>query len=91
MLVFDLPVAEAFLQVSWHHGSPSRSVGEEARVELVPLFTYLTRTFLRGTAGLERYAIRINPMRGGPDTVLRVLRAVLKTEEWHAAAHDSTC
>ncbi len=88
VLVFDRPVAEAFLRASWHHGSPSRSVGEEARVELVPLFTYLTRTFLKGTPGLERYAIRINPMRGGPDTVLRVLRAILQTPEWRTAARD---
>jgi hypothetical protein len=86
VLVFDLPLAEEFLRAAWRHGSPSRSVGEEARVEIVPLFTYLTRTFLKGTPGLERYAIRINPMRGGPDAVLRVLRAALEDEEWRAAA-----
>jgi hypothetical protein len=90
VLVFDAPVAEDFLRSAWRNGSPSRSVGEEARHELIPLFTYLTRTFLRAMPGLERYAIRVNPLRGGPETVLRVLRAALDDPEFRDAAERST-
>jgi hypothetical protein len=75
VVVFDRPVAEAFLQSAWRNGSPSRSVGEEAAYEFLPLFTYLTGTFLKAAPGLERWAVRINPLRGGPDTVLRILQA----------------
>lgn len=82
VLVFDRPVAEVFVRSAWRNGSPSRSVGEEARHEFLPLFTYVTSTFLKGTPGLERYAIRINPMRSGPQTVLRILQRALEDEEF---------
>jgi hypothetical protein len=84
VLVFERPVAEEFLRCAWRSGSPSQSVGEEAQYELVPLFTYITSTFLKGTPGLEKHAIRINPMRAGPDTVMRVLEAA------HAEALKTT-
>jgi hypothetical protein len=71
-------VAEPFLRSAWRNGSPSRSVGEEAQFEFLPLFTYLTGTFLKATSGLERWAVRINPLRGGPETVLRILQAAVR-------------
>lgn len=87
VLVLSQPVAEAFLASAWRHGSPSRSVGEEAAIEVLPLFTYLTGTFLRGSPGLQRWCVRINPMRGGPDGVLRVLQAALADPEFTRARH----
>jgi hypothetical protein len=86
VLVFDQPIAEAFLRSAWRNGSPSQSVGEEAQFELLPLFTYLTSTFLKSTPGLEQHAIRINPMRSGPDTVLRILHAALDDAQLRRAA-----
>jgi hypothetical protein len=77
VLVFDDPIAEDFLRSAWRNGSPSQSIGEEAQYEFLPLFTYLTSTFLKSTPGLEKHAVRINPMRSGPDTVVRTLRAAL--------------
>jgi hypothetical protein len=85
VLVLGQPVAEEFLASAWRHGSPSRSVGEEAAPEVLPLFTYLTGTFLRGSPGLERWCVRINPMRGGPDAVLRILRAALADPDFRRA------
>jgi hypothetical protein len=85
VLVLEKPVAEAFLAASWRHGSPSRSVGEEAAIEVLPLFTYLTGTFLRGTPGLERYCLRINPMRGGSDAIVRVITDTLADPEFQLA------
>ncbi|WP_169950456.1 aminotransferase class V-fold PLP-dependent enzyme [Microbispora sp. H11081] len=82
VLVFDEPVAEAFVRSAWRNGSPSQSVGEEAQPEVLPLFTYLTSTFLKGMPGLEKYAIRINPMRGGASTILRVIEASLADAEF---------
>jgi hypothetical protein len=85
VLVFDEPVAEAFLAAAWRHGSPSRSVGEEAAIEVLPLFTYLTGTFLRGTPGLEQYCLRINPMRGGSEAIVRVVLDALADPEFQLA------
>jgi hypothetical protein len=80
-LVFEVPIAESFLAAAWRHGSPSRSVGEEARYDLVPLFTYLAGTFIKGMPGIERYVVRVNPLRGGADTIMRVLTAALLDPE----------
>lgn len=88
VVVFDRPIAEEFLQSAWRNGSPSQSVGEEAQFEFLPLFTYLTSTFLRATPGLERWAIRVNPLRGGPGTILRVLEAALRDPAFRAACAD---
>ncbi|MSW40641.1 MAG: aminotransferase class V-fold PLP-dependent enzyme [Actinobacteria bacterium] len=85
VLLFNHPVAEEFLRSAWRNGSPSQSVGEEAQFEFLPLFTYLTSTFLKATPGLEKYAVRINPLRGGTQTVMRVLRAALADSDFHAA------
>ena len=85
VLLFDRPAAEHFLHSAWRHGSPSQSVGEEAQFEFLPLFTYLTSTFLKATPGLEKYAVRINPLRGGPQTVMRVLRDALADTEFQTA------
>jgi hypothetical protein len=80
-LVFTVPIAEAFLAAAWRNGSPSRSVGEEARYDLVPLFTYLAGTFIKGMPGIERFVIRVNPLRGGTEAIVRVLKAALADAE----------
>ncbi len=87
VLVFDRPVAVPFLESAWRNGSPSQSVGEEAPFEFLPLFTYLTSTFLKAAPGLEHWAIRINPLRGGPGTILRVLEAALADPAFLEAAN----
>lgn len=88
VVVFDEPVAEAFVRSAWRNGSPSQSVGEEAQPEVVPLFTYLTSTFLKGMPGLERHAVRINPMRGGPEAIMRVLKAALDDPDFQREARS---
>lgn len=86
VIVFTRPVAEDLLRSAWRNGSPSQSVGEEAQPEFLPLFTYLTSTFLKAAPGLEKYAIRVNPMRSGPDTILRILRDSLGDAEFRRMA-----
>jgi hypothetical protein len=86
VIVLTRPIAEDLLRSAWRNGSPSQSVGEEAHPEFLPLFTYLTSTFLKATPGLEKYAIRVNPMRSGPDTVLRILRDSLADAEFRRLA-----
>ena len=89
VVLFDKPIAEEFLRSAWRNGSPSQSVGEEAQFEFLPLATYLTSTFLKATPGLERFAVRINPMRGGPETILRLITAALADPDFRRAASDT--
>lgn len=87
-LVFHYPVAEEFLKAAWRNGSPSRSVGEEARYDVVPLFTYIAGTFIHSTPGIERYVVRINPLRGGTETIVRVLGRALLDKEFVALVNE---
>jgi hypothetical protein len=89
VVVLDRPVAEELLRSAWRNGSPSQSVGEEAQFEFLPLFGYLTSTFLKAAPGLERWAVRINPLRGGSGTILRVLEAALADPDFAAACSAS--
>lgn len=77
ILVFKDPIAENFLQSAWRNGSPSRSVGEEARYDLLPLFTYIAGTYLKSNPLLKDYVIRVNPLRGGTSTIIRILKSAL--------------
>ncbi len=86
VLLFDRPLADEFLQSAWRNGSPSISIGEESRYEVIPLFTVLPSTFLRATPELKEFGIRINPMRGGPATIVAVLRRALADEAFRSAA-----
>jgi hypothetical protein len=89
VVVLDRPVAGALLRAAWRHGSPSRSVGEEARYDVLPLFTTMPGTWRTAEPQLGRYALRVNPLRGGPDGVLRVLRAAVRDREYLSALKEA--
>jgi hypothetical protein len=86
VLVLERPVAAAFLLAAWRNGSPSRSVGEEARYDLLPLITAMPGTFVRETPALGQGAVRINPLRGGVDTIVRILKATVDDPALRSAA-----
>jgi hypothetical protein len=77
VLVLERPIAPAFLAAAWRNGSPSRSVGEEARYDFLPLITTMPGTFVRHTPILGSSAVRINPLRGGVETIVRILLATV--------------
>ncbi|MCC7965196.1 aminotransferase, partial [Escherichia coli] len=45
-----------------------------SKYEIPPLFYRLSGTFRQANPQLEHCAIRINPNRGGEETILRILR-----------------
>ncbi|ECG8589766.1 aminotransferase class I/II-fold pyridoxal phosphate-dependent enzyme [Salmonella enterica subsp. salamae] len=75
---FHQPVAGRVLEEAQKFGALPHPVGAESKYEIPPLFYRLSGTFREARAGLERYAIRINPNRSGEDTVLRILRESVK-------------
>ncbi len=76
------PIAKKVLAISRSLGAASYPVGSESRYEIPALFYRVSGTFRAAYPEMEETTIRINPMRAGKETVLRILReAVAKAEE----------
>lgn len=73
LVEFDKPIAKDVLRHSENLGAAPYPVGAESRYEIAAMFYRVSGTFLKSDPALEDYMIRINPMRAGADTVLRVL------------------
>lgn len=54
-------------------GAAPHPVGAESKYEIVPMFYRVSGTFLEQDPSLAERMIRINPMRSGADTVVRIL------------------
>ncbi|HYE82755.1 MAG TPA: aminotransferase class V-fold PLP-dependent enzyme [Clostridia bacterium] len=82
LVKFREPIAQKVLACAAKLGAAPYPVGAESRYEVAAMFYRVSGTFLKSDPELQDYMIRINPMRAGADTVIRVLReAVEKTVE----------
>jgi hypothetical protein len=79
LVEFKQPVAQQVLAAAEKLGAATYPVGSESKYEWVPLFYKISDTFLQGDPTLAQRMIRINPMRGGAETVLRILKAAVAT------------
>lgn len=79
LVEFKLPVASAVLKAAEKLGAAPHPVGAESKYEFAPMLYRLSGTFLADDPELGQRMIRINPMRSGADTILRILRAALAT------------
>ena len=71
---FHQPIAARVLEEAQKRGALPYPVGAESKYEIPPLFYRLSGTFRQANPQLEHCAIRINPNRGGEETILRILR-----------------
>lgn len=55
-------------------GAAPNPVGAESKYEFVPMVYRVSGTFRAADSSLEKRMIRINPMRSGADTVIRILK-----------------
>lgn len=69
------PIAKRVLEISAKLGAAPYPIGAESRYEVTAMFYRVSGTFLKSDPGLADSMIRINPMRAGADTVLRILKA----------------
>uniref|UniRef100_UPI003744A8E0 aminotransferase class V-fold PLP-dependent enzyme n=1 Tax=Bacillus changyiensis TaxID=3004103 RepID=UPI003744A8E0 len=81
------PMAEKVLHYANELGAAPHPVGAESRYEVVPMFYRVSGTFLSSAPTLADKMIRINPLRSGVETVLRILdnsirRATCNEGEW---------
>ncbi len=72
------PIAEEVLIEAEKRGAAPNPVGAESKYEIAPMFYRVSGTFLQSDPTLRTRMIRINPMRAGKDTVLRILEESIK-------------
>lgn len=77
LIEFEAPVAAVVLQAAGQLGAAPHPVGAESKYEMAPMFYRLSGTFRESDPALAERMIRVNPMRSGADTVLRILRLSL--------------
>lgn len=78
LVMFHRPIAKAVLAKAAELGAAPYPVGAESRYEVTAMFYRVSGTFLADDPSLEDYMIRINPMRAGSDTILRLLKEAIK-------------
>lgn len=74
LVEFQESIAKTVLREACELGAAPNPVGAESKYEFVPLFYRVSGTFRSSNSDLENRMIRINPMRCGADTVIRILK-----------------
>jgi Cystathionine beta-lyases/cystathionine gamma-synthases len=78
----ERPVAKKVLKEAEALGAAPNPVGAESKYEFVPMIYRVSGTFREADSTLTDRMLRINPMRSGADTVIRILQeAVAKVGE----------
>lgn len=77
LVELEQQVAEKVIEEAEKLGAAPNPVGAESKYEFVPMFYRVSGTFRAADSSLESKMIRINPMRSGADTVIRILKESL--------------
>ncbi|ASB87470.1 aminotransferase class V-fold PLP-dependent enzyme [Bacillus sonorensis] len=86
LVEFTKPIAEEVLHHANELGAAPNPVGAESKYEFAPMFYRVSGTFLSADPALAKKMIRINPLRSGVETILRILKISIRqaTEQLHA-------
>lgn len=74
-------IAEKVLIEAEKLGAAPNPVGAESKYEMVPMFYRVSGSFRKADPTLEYRMIRINPMRAGADTILRIMKKSIERVE----------
>lgn len=77
LVEFKEPIAKRVLEEARYLGAASYPIGSESRYEIPALFYRVSGTFKSVYPQMEETTIRINPMRAGRKTVLRILEEAI--------------
>lgn len=88
LVEFEEETAQAVLHQAQKLGAAPNPVGAESKYELVPMFYRISGTFRQADPSLERRMIRINPMRAGADTVIRIIKEAMERVKSDVSASD---
>ena len=86
---FEEEIAHRVLREAQKLGAAPNPVGAESKYELVPMFYRISGTFRQADPLLERRMIRINPMRAGTDTVIRIIKEAMERVSADVSPSDS--
>lgn len=78
LVEFTDPIAERVLEEAEKLGAAPNPVGAESRYEIVPMFYRVSGTFRAADPTITKRMIRINPMRSGDETVIRILKEAME-------------
>lgn len=74
LVEFQEDIAGQVLAEAEKLGAAPNPVGAESKYEMIPMFYRVSGTFRKADPTLEHRMIRINPMRAGADTILRIIK-----------------
>ena len=78
LVELDENIAEDVLELTTKYGAASHPVGSESKYEFVPMMYRVSGTFRAADPTLEKRMIRVNPMRSGADTIIRILKSAIE-------------
>lgn len=78
LVELDRPIAQVVLAQACRLGAAAHPVGAESRYEVAPMFYRISKIMTQEDPHLARRMIRVNPLRAGADTVIRLLRDSLQ-------------
>ncbi|ASN04538.1 aminotransferase class V-fold PLP-dependent enzyme [Virgibacillus necropolis] len=73
------PIAQEVIKRSNSLGAATHPVGAESKYEIVPMIYRVSGSFIEAQPRLEKYGLRINPMKSGARTVLNILEKAIKS------------
>jgi cystathionine beta-lyase/cystathionine gamma-synthase len=79
IIEFEAAVAQEFLAAVNDQGGVPYPVGSESRYEIGAMFYRISGTFRQQNPEAEKYLVRINPMRAGADTVIRIIKETISS------------
>jgi len=81
LVELDSDVAKKVLEEAEKLGAAPNPVGAESKYEFAPMVYRVSGTFRATDPTLEERMIRINPMRSGADTIIRIIREAIERAE----------
>lgn len=72
------PISQKVIEEANKLGAAPYPVGAESRYEITPMFYRASGTFIKDKPKMKDYLIRVNPMRAGSGTVLRILKQAIE-------------
>ncbi|SFB12456.1 Cys/Met metabolism PLP-dependent enzyme [Lentibacillus halodurans] len=67
------PNAPEVIKLSNAYGAATHPVGAESKYEMIPMIYHVSGSFIEAQPSLKVYGLRINPMKSGASTVLKIL------------------
>lgn len=86
LVELDNSLARDVLIEAEKYGAAPNPVGAESKYEFVPMFYRASGTFIASDPSLADTMLRINPMRSGAETIIKILKKSIQAV-WEKSSH----